>query len=368
MRAGRWLTIVLILSIALTGVPLGESTGSGITPANSIPGIHNYRAQSPVPAGVFVRTSIFKLMDSNPSAIDSLRRGVQVMHGRQCTNPNDPTNCDPTGWVYQANMHGTYAASGTALWNQCQHGSFYFFSWHRMYLYYFERILRAASGDPKFALPYWNYTDDPARQDPNQRQLPLPFRQPADPTNSLYVPNRAGPMNDGTGYLPKADVDYSNAFRFTNFDSLPGSGSASFGGGTAGQPSQFNGDYGQLELTPHNVVHVDIGGSQGFQCAGGWMIDVNCAARDPIFFLHHANIDRLWKRWLDQGGGRQNPVNDQVWMNTVFTFYDETGQRVQISGKGILDTVAQLGYCYDDDPACGGPPPNPPSGLTVIVH
>jgi tyrosinase len=74
------------------------------------------------------------------------------------------------------------------------------------------------------------------------------------------------------------------------------------------------------------------------------------AARDPVFFLHHANIDRLWKRWLDQGGGRANPVDNTAWMNTPFTFFDEAGRQTSLSGAGILDTVNQLGYQYDDDP------------------
>jgi len=82
------------------------------------------------------------------------------------------------------------------------------------------------------------------------------------------------------------------------------------------------------------------------------MGDPNTSARDPIFYLHHANIDRLWKRWLDRGSGRQDPTGDQVWMNTMFTFFDEKGQQVQKTGKDILDTVGQLNYCYDDDPGC----------------
>lgn len=231
-----------------------------------------------------------------------------------------------------------------------------------MYLYYFERILRAASGDSNFALPYWNYTNDPARQDPDQRQLPLPFRQPADPiSNPLYFANRAGPINNGTGYLPQSDVDYSTAFQFTQFDGPSGSGSGTFGGGIE-PPNQLNQDWGALETKPHNAVHSDIGGCMG---------DVLCAAQDPIFFLHHANIDRLWKRWLGQGGGRQNPVGDQTWMmNTYFTFYDEMGRQVQLSGKDILDTVSQLGYCYDDDPGCStsSTVPNPPKDLNVTVQ
>ena len=82
------------------------------------------------------------------------------------------------------------------------------------------------------------------------------------------------------------------------------------------------------------------------------MADPAFAARDPIFFLHHANVDRLWNHWLAQGGGRQDPTSDQVWMNTMFTFFDENGQQVQKSGKDILNTVSQLNYCYDDEPGC----------------
>jgi tyrosinase len=255
---------------------------------------------------------------------------------------------DPTSWIFQANIHGTYDQPSNQQeaqsWNQCQHGSFFFFSWHRMYLYYFERILRAASGDPNLALPYWNYTDDPNLPDPDRRQLPLAFRQPADPSsNPLFVSQRAGPINSGTGYLAPGDVDYSAAFVYTNFDAPVGSGAASFGGPTRSNHSTSNDDFGALESTPHNVVHGDI---------GGLMNDPNLAARDPIFFLHHANIDRLWTRWLAQGGGRQDPLSNLVWMNTIFTFYDENGQQVRLSGKDILDTVSQLNYCYDDDPRC----------------
>jgi hypothetical protein len=36
-------------------------------------------------------------------------------------------------------------------------------------------------------------------------------------------------------------------------------------------------------------------------------------------------------------------------MNDLFTFYDEDGQPVTMSGKDILDTLGQLGYRYDED-------------------
>src|SRR5579864_2014149 len=289
-----------------------------------------------ITSGQEVRLSIFAL-DANGPQIKSLRNGVQVMQSRPAT--------DPTSWAFQANMHGTPLSNPA--WNQCQHRSFYFFSWHRMYLYYFERILRKASGDPTLTLPYWNYTDDPNVPDPNERQLPLPFRQPQNASNPLYYSNRAGPMNDGTGFLPKADVDTTAALAFTNFEGIAGVDNTSFGGGPIPQPEQFDSAQGAVEIQPHDLVHVDV---------GGCMADVLCSANDPIFFLHHANIDRLWNRWIALGGGRQDPT-DSAWLNTVFTFFDESGKPVNLTGQQVLDTVKQLGYCYDDDPipGCGLP-------------
>ena len=42
------------------------------------------------------------------------------------------------------------------------------------------------------------------------------------------------------------------------------------------------------------------------------MGDPLTAAQDPIFWLHHANIDRLWNHWLQQGGGRADPTDSAL--------------------------------------------------------
>jgi hypothetical protein len=76
------------------------------------------------------------------------------------------------------------------------------------------------------------------------------------------------------------------------------------------------------------------------------MIDPNCAALDPIFWLHHANVDRLWNNWLALGGTRVNPP-DSSWKNASFAFYDENGTKVTLTGSQVLDSAAQLGYVYD---------------------
>jgi hypothetical protein len=275
----------------------------------------------------FTRQSIASL---SPAQIASLRHGIQVMMSRPVT--------DPTSYRFQADIHGTTDNPTTAeqmqSWNQCEHGSFYFLSWHRMYLYFFDRILRAASGDANLVLPYWDWTDAA------QRTLPLPFRQPADSGNPLFIdsPGRPAALNSGAASLDASTVDDSGAFADVNFETGGFSGDG-FGGQTS-MPMQFSNAYGDLEMQPHNVVHSALGGLMG---------DPLTAAQDPIFWLHHANIDRLWNHWIEQGGGRADPT-DAAWLNTTFTFFDEAGHAVFLTGAEIIDTVGQLNYRYDDDP------------------
>jgi hypothetical protein len=326
-------------SSAMQSVPAGTFVEVGVA-RDPIVGncMHLFRyigTVSPPFSGVpflppFTRQSIAKLTSAQ---IASLQKGIQVMMSRPVT--------DPTSYRFQANIHGTEDTPTNTQemqsWNQCEHGSFYFFSWHRMYLYFFDRILRAAAQDPNLVLPYWNWGD------PAQRTLPLPFRQPANATNSLYIapPGRSAALDAGTASLSSATVDDSGAFSDVNFETGGTLGNG-FGGGTA-TPAQFNGATGDLEMQPHNVVHSAL---------GGLMAIVDTAAQDPIFWLHHANIDRLWNHWIQQGGGRADPI-DAAWLNTTFTFYDEAGHAVYLTGAEIVDTVGQLNYRYDDDP----PPP-----------
>ena len=270
---------------------------------------------------VYVRPNIGKL-DPNGPQIAAFRKGVQTMQSRPAT--------DPTSWLYQANMHGTYDTPALPQWNTCQHGTYFFLSWHRMYLYYFERILRKASGDPAFALPFWDYTD------PAQRAIPPPLRTPST-GNPLFVAERAAGINQGA-QVPASATTFTQAMSFTNFSSPTGS-PLSFGGQLVSGPIHFGGVFGQLESQPHNIIHVLVGGDEG------WMSDPNLAARDPVFWLHHANIDRLWNHWLTLGEGRTNP-SDNLWKTQVFTFFDENGQAVQMTGQQVVDSAAQLHYRY----------------------
>ena len=302
----------------------------------------------------YVRRDIGELEESGPFDPVTLAyaEAVKAMQARPAT--------DPTSWSFQSAIHGSYAPPPAgADWNQCQHQGWFFLPWHRMYLYFFERIVRAAvvaaGGPADFALPYWNY-DKPFPGN----TIPVALRTqtlPDGSANPLFLapPRRRASLMSG-GQLHPSVTSPANALGQTAFTSS----AMGFGGGKVG-PQHF-GDFantGALEQTPHNDIHVQLVGANPVgQCQGGFMIDPNCAALDPIFWLHHSNIDRLWNVWLASGGGRVNPP-DASWRTASFVFYDETGAEVTMTAEQVLDSATQLGYVYDDAPVSEMVPPPP---------
>jgi tyrosinase len=253
---------------------------------------------------------------------------------------------DPTGWVYQAAVHAVgFGGSPDAFRDQCQHACWFFLPWHRMYLYWFERIVRAAvvahphvSDDVKnaWALPYWDYG-----RDGKYAALPPAFREPLHngDRNPLYVSERNPIYNDQGGQLPPQMTSARLAMAKRSFAASISAGqSAAFGGPVTGWHHDPDLPFGALEQTPHNNVHSEIGGRDGFMAA------FDTAPLDPVFWLHHANIDRLWTAWLAQPN-RANP-GDPAWLDMQFEFHDEAGGHVTSTPGGVLDTGADLGYTY----------------------
>ena len=111
----------------------------------------------------------------------------------------------------------------------------------------------------------------------------------------------------------------------------------SFGG--IARPNPFK-RYGnsRLEGVPHGSIHNYVGGDMG---------DFATAARDPIFFAHHGNLDRLWEIWRQDPEKRKTePSLDEDFMRHEFPFVWIDGTTVTVSVRETFDT-AKLGYAYD---------------------
>jgi tyrosinase-like protein len=242
-------------------------------------------------------------MAATDPVLVSYRKAIKAMKALPTSNP--------LSWNYQAAIHGTTLPGSYTSWNTCEHGTIFFWSWHRMYLYWFERIIRKMAADPGWALPYWDY------HDPSQRTLPAPFR---DPSSELYLSNRGTGWNAGTASFPASHVD-------------PSAGMSQLDYFTA---------QGDIEGNPHDNVHVDISGAMGFP---------STAAIDPVFFVHHSNIDRYWNLWLAQGGGRHSALSDGSWKSQSYTFFNESGATVTMTACDILRCAEQLNYTYEGEPA-----------------
>ena len=233
---------------------------------------------------------------------------------------------DRTSWRFLGAMHGfnetAWRASdlfrpgeatpadltNNTFGDQCQHGTWYFLPWHRGYLAAFEAIVAAAvkklQGPDDWALPYWNYFD---AQNPNARRIPAPFLDPVLPDDGKPNPLSQPPRRDTTVLEPFGSVPDISLMAMNEPDFLVGGdGTIGFGGGVTSF-SRSGARAGDLERNPHNPVHVMIGGFDG-----GFMSDPNFAGLDPLFWLHHCNIDRLWEAWMNAPG--RTMVRDPRWL------------------------------------------------------
>jgi tyrosinase len=109
----------------------------------------------------------------------------------------------------------------------------------------------------------------------------------------------------------------------------------SFGGAHSTTPDTPDGRKGQLEINPHDQVHGEVGGDMaGFQ-----------SPLDPLFWIHHCNIDRFWEIWLTLDD-RHNPTAG-AWLDSTFSFPDPEDGRRTLRVRDIATTDG-AGYTYDD--------------------
>ncbi|XP_068644957.1 polyphenol oxidase, chloroplastic-like [Aristolochia californica] len=257
---------------------------------------------------------------------------------------------DPRNFTQQANVHcaycdGAYNQIGFPDLEIQVHNSWLFFPWHRCYLYFFERILGKLIGDEKFALPFWNW-DAPAGM-----QLPAIY---ADRASPLYDTLRDAKHQPPT----MLDLDYDMVEpNMPNDEQITSNLTIMYrqmvsGAKTPllffGAPYRAGGEpdpgAGSLESTPHGPVHLWTGDRT--QPNRENMGNFYSAARDPIFYGHHANVDRMWSIWKSLGGKRRD-YTDTDWLNSAFLLYDENAQLVRVKVRDCLDN-SKLRYTYQD--------------------
>ncbi|MEO8071383.1 MAG: tyrosinase family protein, partial [Acidobacteriota bacterium] len=189
----------------------------------------------------------------------------------------DSSVLTPTPSAYQAlrNMH-VAAANGE------EHSGPQFLPWHRTYLLDLERQLQAI--DPSVAMHYWRF-DQPA---PNIFSRLFMGETRRSPTSASFV--ALDPANPLVGWVTDSVPGILRSATFNTLtEAAPGvPGFALLNqAATLALGATYPG-FSTLEGSPHGAAHVSF---------NGWISSIPTAPKDPLFFMLHSNVDRLWALW-----------------------------------------------------------------------
>jgi tyrosinase len=186
-----------------------------------------------------------------------------------------------------------------------------FLPWHRYMLIQLEANLQRVLGNPNFGLPYWNWAAEGDR--PKQDQPSSTLWRPncmggnGDPASNRVV--KTGPFSESSGWRLSVAADSNGVLRSVNrplrraFDvprGLPRKSDVNtvlnqtsydatpFTGSSAGFRNRLEG-WIPSATAPHlhNRVHVWVGGD----------MLLSSSPNDPVFYLNHCNVDRMWAAW-----------------------------------------------------------------------
>jgi hypothetical protein len=194
-----------------------------------------------------------------------------------------PAN-DPLNYHNQAQVHP----------DSCPHGNWYWLPWHRVYILYFEQACRRILDDARFTIPYWDWAHD--------NSIPAAFWDRSSP---LYSSKRAaGPTDEFSITSSEYNQILSTNTLVDIYSSSPPTADLRQSGGTA--------FYEQIHNRLHNFVGSDF--------------KTFSSSSDPLFWAHHANIDRIWTSWERLHPGIYPTETD--WSDFIFEgFYDPYLQR-----------------------------------------
>ncbi|HWS17481.1 MAG TPA: tyrosinase family protein, partial [Candidatus Elarobacter sp.] len=110
---------------------------------------------------------------------------------------------------------------------------------------------------------------------------------------------------------------------------------------------------GLLESYPHDQIHRAVGGiidSSTGEGSAGAMASPPTAGFDPIFSIHHSNIDRLWTEWACKPGKKWGKIPSDYWFDErPWYFYDTDGKVVNEPRRKYFDHRALgIRFRYED--------------------
>lgn len=276
--------------------------------------------------------------------IAKLERAYELIRALPDTDPRSLTN--------QMNLHCLYCDNGIYYPNVTFpleiHNGWLFLPWHRMFIYFHERILAKLLGDDTFALPYWNW-DNQSPYPPYANIFPhiyakknsslwnLNRNKCSEPSNIIDLSTMGGCTNKSASTLR------TNNQRLMYTQLVDGAPLPSLFYGMPYHLGDVGGaGPGTFEDNPHGTVHAWVGDPSApvpFNDMGNFGV----SARDPVFYAHHANVDRIWTIWKTIPGGiRQDPTSPD-WQNSEFTYYDEDANLVVVKVSQVLD-IDRLRY------------------------
>jgi tyrosinase len=269
-------------------------------------------AQAPSSAAALRTRRSALLLPPNDPVFAKYAEAVRKMH--------ELPKSDPRSWWSQATIHPEH----------CPHGTIGFLPWHRHYITFFERICGELIGDPTFALPYWDWSIQRGKLPDPFYDLPyLNVEYWKDP--GVYKSSNWGRVNSlpargiGKGVGVQDDPQRGGAFIASNIRSIL-------------NETDYSRFTGRIETSPHNTGHVRVGVLPSGK--SGHMVD-GLSPLDPIFWLHHCNIDRLWAEWQT---ARNMTPNFGLTYDTDFV--DAKGKAVSVTADGAKDFVS-LDFTYD---------------------
>lgn len=241
-------------------------------------------------AGVRIRKSAGGLTASSDD-VAAFGEAVRLMKRRN----------DGLSWARQTQIHH----------RSSQHNNGLFLPWHRQQLVHMERIVARLTGHETFAMPYWDWQE--------HRFLP-PWV--CDPDSPLYERNRAREVETLDFAAARwAESPYTARLASDDFATFCG---------------KLPEGAGMVEGYGHNHIH---------QLIGGAMKHPRTSAQDPMFWLHHSNVDRVWATWHRNRGRDLYPAEWTA--RTVTGFVDAEGRPAgDLPVGGTLET-RPLGYDYD---------------------